>query len=75
MRLLPAALLFLACNAFAAELAGVQVSETAQVEARSLVLNGADDAIKNYFGTLWAVRYDSGYWFTGANYPVGEHLV
>ncbi|HSI91160.1 MAG TPA: hypothetical protein VK927_08585 [Adhaeribacter sp.] len=32
------------------------------------------DAIKNYYTFLYYVKFDSGHWFTGMNYPFGEHF-
>lgn len=32
------------------------------------------DAIKNYFTYLYQVKFGEGVWFTGMNYPFGEHL-
>lgn len=33
------------------------------------------DAIKNYFIPGWYIRYDNGLWFTGMNYPFGDHAI
>lgn len=32
------------------------------------------DGLKNYFTPIWAMAHDSGWRFTGMNYPFGEHL-
>ena len=33
------------------------------------------DAGKNMFAYLYHILYDKGYWFTGMNYPYGEHII
>ena len=33
------------------------------------------DSGKNLFAYLYHILYDKGYWFTGMNYPYGEHIV
>ncbi len=33
------------------------------------------DGVKNYFTPLYFIENDSGVWFTGMNYPFGEHVV
>src|SRR4051812_8595675 len=33
------------------------------------------DGAKNYYTYLYEVLYGKGIWFTGMNYPYGEHLV
>src|SRR5690606_4976388 len=33
------------------------------------------DAAKNYYTLLYHVLYGDGVWFTGMNYPYGEHIV
>lgn len=35
----------------------------------------SDDGFKNYYTALWYVQHDAGLWFTGMNYPFGEHVV
>ncbi|HRZ42778.1 MAG TPA: hypothetical protein P5228_08775 [Bacteroidales bacterium] len=33
------------------------------------------DGVKSYYVTLWHIRHDiSNHWFTGMNYPYGEHI-
>ncbi len=33
------------------------------------------DGVKSYYATMWHIRYDqSPEWFTGMNYPYGEHI-
>lgn len=39
------------------------------------LLGGGADGWKNYFTPAWYVEYDSGWWFTGMNYPYGEHVL
>ncbi|MCB0838578.1 MAG: hypothetical protein KDD99_18025, partial [Bacteroidetes bacterium] len=39
------------------------------------VLGKGFDAWKNYFTPAWYIKYDSGFWFTGMNYPFGEHVL
>ncbi|QDA59949.1 hypothetical protein [Hymenobacter jejuensis] len=34
-----------------------------------------EDGIKNYYTALWYVHHDAAWWFTGMNYPFGEHVV
>lgn len=34
-----------------------------------------EDGIKNYYTALWYVQHDTGWHFTGMNYPFGEHVV
>ncbi len=38
------------------------------------LFSSGGDGLKNYFTAVWAVRYDRGWWFSGMNYPFGEHL-
>lgn len=33
------------------------------------------DGAKNLFAYLYHIMYGNGYWFTGMNYPYGEHMV
>lgn len=33
------------------------------------------DGLKNYFTPLYFIEHDTGFWFTGMNYPYGEHIV
>lgn len=33
------------------------------------------DGVKNYYTPVYFVKYDKGFWFTGMNYPYGEHAV
>ncbi|MDP5172697.1 MAG: hypothetical protein NWR72_20810, partial [Bacteroidia bacterium] len=33
------------------------------------------DGWKNYFTPLWYIQYDSGFHFSGMNYPYGEHVL
>ena len=33
------------------------------------------DGGKNMFAYLYHILYDKGYWFTGMNYPYGEHII
>lgn len=35
----------------------------------------SSDGLKNYFTFAWYLKYDSGLWFTGMNYPYGEHIL
>ncbi len=39
-----------------------------------LFVDGAD-GLKNYFTSVYYVIADSGLWFTGMNYPYGEHII
>lgn len=39
------------------------------------LFSGSGDGIKNYYTPAYAVKYDQGFWFTGMNYPYGEHPV
>lgn len=39
-----------------------------------LFVDGAD-GLKNYFTSVYYVMADSGLWFTGMNYPYGDHIV
>ncbi|MFT7588952.1 MAG: hypothetical protein ACI959_001166 [Limisphaerales bacterium] len=32
------------------------------------------DGLKNYFTPSWAIKHDGGMWFSGMNYPFGEHI-
>ena len=34
-----------------------------------------EDGLKNYYTAIWYVHHDAGWWFTGMNYPFGEHVV
>ncbi|HSI91373.1 MAG TPA: hypothetical protein VK927_09675 [Adhaeribacter sp.] len=33
-----------------------------------------EDGIKNYYTAAYFVKYNQGLWFTGMNYPFGEHI-
>lgn len=41
----------------------------------SSLLSLGDDGIKNSYTYLWQSLYGSGTWFSGMNYPYGEHIV
>ncbi|SNC62524.1 hypothetical protein SAMN06265337_0689 [Hymenobacter gelipurpurascens] len=33
------------------------------------------DGIKNYYTAAWYVQHDRAWWFSGMNYPFGEHVI
>jgi len=39
------------------------------------LFNDSGDGLKNYYTSAYWVRYDPGLWFSGMNYPYGEHPV
>lgn len=39
------------------------------------LLGGGLDGWKNYFTPSWYVKFDSGFGFSGMNYPFGEHVL
>ena len=39
-----------------------------------LIVNSGD-GLKNYYTPSYFVKYDEGLWFSGMNYPYGEHIV
>ncbi|MCB0695826.1 MAG: hypothetical protein KDC07_00595, partial [Chitinophagaceae bacterium] len=41
----------------------------------SVLLSTTGDGAKNYFTFLYHATYGEGVWFTGMNYPYGEHIV
>jgi hypothetical protein len=40
-----------------------------------ILLSLGGDASKNYFAYLYHIEYDRGVWFSGMNYPYGEHII
>ncbi|AIZ62850.1 hypothetical protein PK28_02610 [Hymenobacter sp. DG25B] len=39
------------------------------------LFGNSEDGFKNYYTALWYVQHNAGLWFTGMNYPFGEHVV
>ncbi len=39
------------------------------------LFSSVEDGLKNYYTAIWYVHHDAGWWFTGMNYPFGEHVV
>lgn len=39
------------------------------------VFSAGGDGLKNYFTFIWSIKYEKGYWFSGMNYPYGEHAL
>ncbi|SNR28803.1 hypothetical protein SAMN06269173_10151 [Hymenobacter mucosus] len=39
------------------------------------LFSSIDDGIKNYYTAAWYVQHDTAWWFSGMNYPFGEHVV
>ncbi|MDQ2795527.1 MAG: hypothetical protein M3Y12_16180, partial [Bacteroidota bacterium] len=39
------------------------------------LFSSVEDGIKNYYTALWYAQHDTGWRFTGMNYPFGEHVV
>ncbi|MEP7128341.1 MAG: hypothetical protein ABI729_05710 [Chitinophagales bacterium] len=39
----------------------------------SFLFSRSVDALKNYFIPAWYIKHDNGIWFSGMNYPYGEH--
>jgi len=45
------------------------------LQPNRFMLNGLSDGLKNYYTPTYYIQNDNGWWFTGLNYPYGEHVV
>ncbi len=45
------------------------------VDANIIHFSLGGDGFKNFFTMAWYLKHDSGYWFTGMNYPFGENVI
>ncbi len=70
----PATIWMLVCMIFAAAVTYLMLPELVE-SPRLLNLELGGDASKNYFTFLYHALYGKGLWFTGMNYPYGEHIV
>lgn len=41
----------------------------------SYFFSAGGDGIRNYYSVAYYAKYDGGLWFTGMNYPYGEHVM
>lgn len=45
------------------------------LQPNQYLLNDKSDGLKNYYTPAYYVQNDKGWWFSGMNYPFGEHVV